>query len=143
MAGPVFRRAGSVNILTSGTIGSSAAHFDWYCSLVETKIDDGSISRATRPYVFCRSDAPSKMRRNCFGFSSDESGRRREPTPPARISAVRVMRVWEVGSWAWERKKRKFQRLLLLPPPTLHSPHPSFRLRSGSIRSSADLRRAL
>src|SRR5438105_4398649 len=90
MAGPVFLRAGSVKMLTSGTRGSSAAHFDPYCSFVETKIDDGSISRATRPYVFCSSDALLKMRRNCFGFSSDESGRRREPTPPARMRAVRV-----------------------------------------------------
>src|SRR3954468_17672306 len=90
MAGPVFRRAGSVNMLTSGTSGSSAAHFDAYCSFVEMNIDDGSISRATRPYVFCSSEAPLKMGRNCFGFSSDDSGRRREPTPPARIRVVRV-----------------------------------------------------
>src|ERR1043165_8886210 len=90
MAGPVFRRAGSVNMLASGTSGSSAAHFDWYWSFVETKIDDGSMSRATRPYVFCKSDAPSKIRRDRFGFSADDSGLRREPTPPARIKAVRT-----------------------------------------------------
>src|SRR5438270_6976710 len=104
MAGPVFRRAGSVNMLTSGTIGSSAAHFEAYCSFVEMKIDDDSISRATRPYVFCSSDAPSKMRRNCFGLSSDESGRNREPTPPARIREV-LMREWGVASWAWQMKQ--------------------------------------
>src|SRR3954452_19569749 len=128
MAGPVFRRAGSVNMLTSGTSGSSVAHFDAYCSFVETKIDDGSISRATRPYVFCSSDAPSKNRRNCFGFSSDDSGRRREPTPPARMSEVRVMRMWGAGSGQWEMKKLELQKLPLLPLPTPHSPHPSFRL---------------
>src|SRR3954451_17270010 len=107
MAGPVFRRAGSVNMLTSGTIGSSVAHFDAYCSFVEMNIDDGSISRTTRPYVFCRSDELSKMRRNCFGFSSDDSGRRREPTPPARMSEV-LMRMWGVGSGEWEMKKSEF-----------------------------------
>src|SRR3954467_11275698 len=129
MAGPVFRRAGSVNMLTSGTIGSSVAHFDAYCSFVEINIDDGSISRATRPYVFCSSDAPSKMRRNCFGFSSDDSGRRREPTPPARMSDV-LMRMWGAGSEEWEMKKSEFQKLPLLPLPTRRS-HPSFRLRSN------------
>src|SRR3954449_10901545 len=109
IAGPVLRCAGSVNMLTSGTSGSSVAHFDAYCSFVETKIDDGSISRATRPYVFCRSDAPSKMRRNCFGLSSDDSGRRREPTPPARMSEV-LMRMWGVESEEWEMKKSEFQK---------------------------------
>src|SRR5438132_8153424 len=38
------------------------------------------------------SDLSPKMRRNCFGFSSELNGRSRVPAPPARMSAVRVMR---------------------------------------------------
>src|SRR5216684_1474099 len=139
MAGAVFRRAGSVNMLASGSLGRYAAHFGAYCSFVDMKIDDGSISRVTRSKVFSSSDLPLKMRRNCFGFSSDESGRSREPTPPARMRAVRVMwfqRGSEMGLHPSYREQ------LRSPTPDSRLP-PSAPQQSNSARSSAVHHRAL
>ena len=89
MAGPVFRRDGSAMTWSFGSAGRNSAVFAAYASFVETYTL--STTSATRANVSSISERPSKILRNCFGFSSELSGRSLVPPPPARISAQRFI----------------------------------------------------
>src|SRR5664280_480059 len=106
IAAAVFRPSGSSSTLTPGAWARTIGAWSW---LVTTATPPSAISR-TRSTVRWKSVRSPRSGRNGFGRAAVESGRRRVPPPPARITA------YIVGFHLPGRRSRRLQARALIEP---------------------------
>ena len=105
MAGAVFLPLGSSNNAVGIELSACSAAINRCCSL-HTKIALSNNSLETRANVLCSNDMFSfSSGKNCLGIAWRESGHKREPMPPAKITGVIKVFIMYIS------RQQKYQRL--------------------------------